>query len=697
MIRETTGMIVQIKNRLLATRSRQKSYADVRRKPLEFKVGDKVMLKVSPWKGVVRFGKRGKLSPRYIGPFKILSRVGPEAYKLNLPRELQGVRNTFHVSNLKKCLSNEDLIIPLYEVRIDEKLHFIEEPIEIMDREVKQLKQSRIPIVKVRWNSSRGPEYTWEREDQMSLKIIGDLVGAWKASKGKSLEFIEDLETKMMKETPYELLKEDQKKQLRKNNKAKMTLYNALPRNSQVKNCKIDLLTKEYEKFSISNKKTIDGGFTRFNAIMTSFKSLDPDYSSKNHVRNFLRTLPLKWRAKVTAIEEAKDLATLPLDELIGNLKVNEMVLHNDDIASKTIKEKTKSLAIKSKVTREQTSDDSDSQGGSDEDVDEEKAEAFNLMARNFRKFFCKGNRFGNGANRFGRGRRNSKVNELELEVKKLARSKEVIEPCQKCVELTQKVDSLKSNVSKLQDEALNFSKFKRSSIVLDDMLSRQKLSQDREGLGFSKFDKATSVCLKCDLVSDDWIVDSGYAKHMPGNRRLFTSYKVYDGGHVIFGRNLKGKVVGGGDNSKQHISLATMVDNSTLWNRRLGYTNMRLLQNLASNELVRNLPKLSFERYFCDTCGPRSQVLNKETMRIEESPNVSFDESLLEPKSSPSVEDDRINEPIVQDLNGLPLLQVNVSDEGYPKSVKEARGHPIEQGIGELNERTLRSKTKQT
>ncbi|GJU84290.1 putative reverse transcriptase domain-containing protein [Tanacetum coccineum] len=97
MIRETTEMIVQIKNRLLAARSRQKSYADVRRKPLEFEVGNKVMLKVSPWKGVVRFGKHGKLSPRYIGPFKILSRVGPEAYELELPRGLQGIHNTFHV------------------------------------------------------------------------------------------------------------------------------------------------------------------------------------------------------------------------------------------------------------------------------------------------------------------------------------------------------------------------------------------------------------------------------------------------------------------------------------------------------------------------------------------------------------------------------------------------------------------------
>ncbi|GJW59647.1 hypothetical protein Tco_0108982 [Tanacetum coccineum] len=169
-----------------------------------------------------------------------------------------------------------------------------------------------------------------------------------------------------------------------------------------------------------------------------------------------------------------------------------------------------------------------------------------------------------------------SKVNELELEVKKLDRSKEVIEPCQKCVELTQKVDSLKSNVSKLQDEALNFSKFKKSSIVLDNMLSCQKLSQDKEGLGFSKIDK-----------------NHFYSQ-----------------------------------TSKAYI------------------------------------------------------VLNKETIRIEESLNVTFDESFPEPKSSPSVEDDSINELIVQDLNRSSLLQVNVSDKGYPKSIKEARGHLIEQVI---------------
>ncbi|GJV83782.1 hypothetical protein Tco_1523680 [Tanacetum coccineum] len=116
--------------------------------------------------GVVRFGKRGKLNPRYVGPFKVIKRVGTVAYKLELPQQLSRVHNTFHVSNLKKCLSDESLVIPLGELCVDDKLHFVEEPVEVMDREIKQLKRSRIPIIKVRWNSKRGPEFTWEREDQ---------------------------------------------------------------------------------------------------------------------------------------------------------------------------------------------------------------------------------------------------------------------------------------------------------------------------------------------------------------------------------------------------------------------------------------------------------------------------------------------------------------------------------------------------
>ncbi|GJU72906.1 putative reverse transcriptase domain-containing protein [Tanacetum coccineum] len=129
---------------------RQKSYADRRRKPLEFQVGDKVMLKVSPWKEVIRFGKRGKLNPRYIGPFKVLAKVRTVAYRLEFPDQLSRVHSTFHVSNLKKCFSDEPLAIPLDEIQIDDTLNFIEELVEIMDREVKRLKQSHISIVKVR-------------------------------------------------------------------------------------------------------------------------------------------------------------------------------------------------------------------------------------------------------------------------------------------------------------------------------------------------------------------------------------------------------------------------------------------------------------------------------------------------------------------------------------------------------------------
>ncbi|GJR19296.1 putative reverse transcriptase domain-containing protein [Tanacetum coccineum] len=157
IIHETIEKIVQIQQRLQAARDRQRNYTSIRRKPLEFQVGDRVMLKVSPRKSVIRFGKRGKLNPRYIGPFKILDRISPVAYKLELSEELSNVHNTFHVSNLKKCLSDESLVIPMKELQLDDKLNFVKEPIEIIDQEVKKLKQSRILIVKVRWNSKRGP------------------------------------------------------------------------------------------------------------------------------------------------------------------------------------------------------------------------------------------------------------------------------------------------------------------------------------------------------------------------------------------------------------------------------------------------------------------------------------------------------------------------------------------------------------
>ncbi|KAJ9539019.1 hypothetical protein OSB04_031752 [Centaurea solstitialis] len=164
IVQETTDKIKLVQEKLKAARDRQKSYADNRRKPLEFQIGDRVLLKVSPWKGLIRFGKKGKLSPRFIGPFKILERIGPVAYRLDLPSELSSIHDTFHVSNLKKCLSKEIVILPLGEIQIDEQLLAAEKPIEILEREIKQLRRSKIPIVKVRWNSRHGPEFTWERE-----------------------------------------------------------------------------------------------------------------------------------------------------------------------------------------------------------------------------------------------------------------------------------------------------------------------------------------------------------------------------------------------------------------------------------------------------------------------------------------------------------------------------------------------------
>ncbi|GKB34037.1 putative reverse transcriptase domain-containing protein [Tanacetum coccineum] len=152
--------------RLKAAHDRQKSYADRRRKPLEFSVGDHVLLKLSPWKCVVRFGKKGKLAPRFVRPFE---RISPVAYRLRLPEELNGVHDTFHVSNLKKCFADPTLQIPLDKIWVHAKLNFMEEPMEILEKEFKKLKRSRIANVKVRWNSKRGPEFTWEREDQMKL------------------------------------------------------------------------------------------------------------------------------------------------------------------------------------------------------------------------------------------------------------------------------------------------------------------------------------------------------------------------------------------------------------------------------------------------------------------------------------------------------------------------------------------------
>ncbi|GJW00330.1 hypothetical protein Tco_1555581, partial [Tanacetum coccineum] len=191
LVQETTEKISQIKDRLKAARDRQKSYADKRRKPLEFSVGNYVLLKVSPWKGVVRFGKKGKLAPRFVGPFEIVEKVGLVAYRLDLHKELNGVHDTFHVSNLKKCLADPTLQVPLDEIRVDAKLNFVKEPVEILEREFKKLNRSRIVIVKILYRVDGGDFYEncgdfYENYDELWFIVINNPF--WKGMKPENGE-----------------------------------------------------------------------------------------------------------------------------------------------------------------------------------------------------------------------------------------------------------------------------------------------------------------------------------------------------------------------------------------------------------------------------------------------------------------------------------------------------------------------------
>ncbi|GJR43334.1 retrovirus-related pol polyprotein from transposon TNT 1-94 [Tanacetum coccineum] len=324
---------------------------------------------------------------------------------------------------------------------------------------------------------------------------------------------VEDSETKLLKETPYELLKDEQKKQPGKNNEAKMTLYNALPH---------------------------------------------PDYSSKNHARTFLCAFPLKWKAKVTAIKGAKDLTTLTLDELIGNLKVYETILGIDGVVSKPIKDKIMPTALKANITR------------------------VKLVLIKHDKFdICKEKTKG-GSSRHQRGCYNCGNNNHFIDdCPKSKRNKALVGGAW--------IDSKDGNEphndatclmafesQELEDETLNISKFKKSSIILDDMLNSQKLSQDKEG----------------------------YSQ--------------------------------------------------------------------------------TFKAYI---------VPNKETTKIDESLNVTFDESLPKSRTSPLVDDDIIEEQAIQNHDRTQNPNCDL-EEVIPRveNIREIRDHHIDQVIGELDERTLRS-----
>ncbi|GJU03628.1 retrovirus-related pol polyprotein from transposon TNT 1-94 [Tanacetum coccineum] len=480
----------------------------------------------------------------------------------------------------------------------------------------------------------------------------------WHAiTNGDFQPIIQNPKTKLDEVVPFAKQTDELKRRLAKNNKAKMVIYNAFPRkeyerifmcntakdiwktllithqgNNQVKNNKIDLLVQQYEQIIISEDESIDSAFARFNTIITSLKALDEGYSSKNYVRKFLRALYPKWRAKVMAIEESKDLTSLSIDELIGNLKVHEKIIKKD---SKIVKSKVerKSLALKAK---KESSDEECSTSGSE---DEEYA----MAVRDFKKFFKRIGRFvrqpRNDKNTFQRSR-DDKNGKSDRKFFRCGDPNHLIGECPKPPrDKNQRVfvGGSWSDTGEEDDE-----KFKNETCLVAHASSE--------------------ICLGVDLERDEWIKDRGCSKHMTGNRKLFSTYKAYNGGNVIFGSNLHsniigkgiisndslnidnvehidnlgfnllsigqicdnkcrvtfsehdseitkdGKVIGRGitkkglyvmklgNKAKDKICLAMINENSTLWHRSLGHANMYLIQSLASKELVRNQPKFKYD-----------------------------------------------------------------------------------------------------
>ncbi|GJZ40405.1 zf-CCHC domain-containing protein [Tanacetum coccineum] len=409
---------------------------------------------------------------------------------------------------------------------------------------------------------------------------------------------------------PFEEQSDDLKKKLAKNNEAKMVLYNALPKkeyerifmcktakdiwqsllithqgNSQVKDNKINLLVQQYEQFTILEEESIDSGFARFNTIITSLKALDEGFSSKNYVRKFLRALHPKWRAKVTAIEESKDLSSLALDELIGNLKVHEVVMEKDSKIYRGKKERVKSIALKAE---NESSNDETLTSGSD---DEEYA----LAVRNFIKFFRR-------KAKFVRQPREEKKSFRQWDEKKGKSNRK----CFRCGDPNHLIGDCAIPSHNKDQKA-----FIRGSWSDSENDAKDKTS-DKTCLMAQSLNE---LCLRTCLELDEWIKDSGCSKHMTSNKSLFSTYKAYDEGYS--------------QNSKAYI------------------------------------------------------VLNEHTMKVEESLNVTFDESPPLTKLSPLVDDDVGEEKAIR--KNTKIVNTNNEDDESIKvdeivNIKESKNHLLDQ-----------------
>ncbi|GJV20960.1 retrovirus-related pol polyprotein from transposon TNT 1-94 [Tanacetum coccineum] len=578
---------------------------------------------------------------------------------------------------------------------------------------------------------------------------------------------IQNPETKLDEVVPFEKQTDDLKKS-----------------NNQVKDNKIDLLVQQYEQFVISEDESIDNDFAIFNTIITSLKALDEGYSSKNYVRKFLRALHPKCRAKVTAIEESKDLTSLSLNELIGNLKVHEMIIKKDSEIVKA-KVERKSLALKAKKkssdeecrfirqprndkkTFQRSRDDKNGKndrkcfryddpnhligecpkppkdknqrafvGSSWRDSgeeDDEKVKDETCLVAHASSEVCSESSYFSDENssiddialdneydklckmslkiitktKSLKTTRNSLENELRELKDKLSifeKNNGVDLECAMC-------HVLKIENEKLKDESTRLNKFEKSTHCLNGMLSNQKLSGDKLGLEFNSFEassnetkeikfvkaqkKAASdggplnrndpinmggllnICLGVDLEPDEWIKDSGCSKHMTGNRNIFSTYKAYNGGNVIFGSNLRGNIIG-----KAHAS--------------------HKAKNLVSTSRCLELLHLDlFGPSTVRSCGGNRYTLvivDYYSRKIKESLNVTFDETPPPSKTSPLVDDDLDEEKAIMEIEKK-NLENNIEDETLEideiVNINESRNHPLENVIGNLNQRTLRSQAQ--
>ncbi|GJU36092.1 retrovirus-related pol polyprotein from transposon TNT 1-94 [Tanacetum coccineum] len=436
---------------------------------------------------------------------------------------------------------------------------------------------------------------------------------------------IQNPKTKLDEVVPFEKQTDDLKRRLAKNNEAKMVIYNALPRkeyerifmcntakeiwktllithqgNSQVKDNKIDLLVQQYEQFVISEDESIDNAFARFNTIITSLKALDEGYSSKNYVRKFLRALHPKWRAKVTTIEESKDLTSLSLDELIGNLKVHEMIIKKDSEIVKA-KVERKSLALKAKKeSSDEECSTSTFQRSRDDKTGKNDRKCFRCGDPNHLIGECpkppkdKNQKAFVGGSWSDSGEEDDEKICLGVDLEPDEWIKDISGSC-----LNHKRGTRKSSSPLQGIQWCNaiFGSNLRGNIIGKCTISNDSLKIDNvehvDNLGFNLLSIGQICDNKCKVT---------FSEH---------DSEITKNGKVI-GRGIRKKglyVMKLGNKPKDQICLATIDENSTLWHRRLGHANMCLIQSLASKELVRNLPRLKFDQHFCDACKVGKQA----------------------------------------------------------------------------------------